>query len=75
MNPHAAVFACKSQRFPFPRFMGERGLEQILIDAEQGSWSATVLATQVLVGCCVTDGRFNNFQVGLLAVMRFLSET
>jgi len=70
----AAIFACDCERFPFHKFLKERGLEQILLDADAENWGDTVIATHVLVDCCVTDGKYNNFNVGLLAVIRFLSE-
>jgi hypothetical protein len=79
MNPIAKAFkqaarnACKQQRFPFPQFMGDRGLEAILIDADANNYSAKEIAAHVLAECCVADGKFNNFQVGILAVIRFLS--
>jgi hypothetical protein len=47
------------------------GLEDILEEAEEHNLPAKVIAARVLTQCCLTDGKFNNFQVGLLAVMTF----
>jgi hypothetical protein len=69
---NAAAQACSSQGFPFARFLGERGLEAILLDAEAGGQDGKQIACRVLAECCVTAGKFNNFQVGVLAVMLFL---
>jgi hypothetical protein len=54
--------------------MEDRGLEDILNDAEAGDLPAKDIAGRVLAECCVTGGTFNGFQVGLLAVMAFLNE-
>ena len=32
------------------------------------------MAAQFLATCCLTEGKFNNFQAGFLAVMTFLNE-
>jgi hypothetical protein len=80
MNPltrafrNAAAHACQRQRFPFTEFLTNRGLEAILIDADHKGYHVKEIAAQVLSGCCVSQGKFNNFQVGLLAVMKFLSD-
>jgi hypothetical protein len=50
------------------------GLEEILNEAEAHNWPAREIAGRVLARCCVTEGKFNNFQVGLLAVMTFLND-
>ncbi len=70
----AAIHACRLKNFFFSKFMGERGLEAILIDADQKGYTAQEIATHVLAECCVTNGKFNNFEVGFLAVMKFLSD-
>jgi len=54
--------------------MQNRGLEDILTDAETQGWDAKRLALEVLLGCCTTDGKFNNFVVGFLTVMQYLNE-
>jgi hypothetical protein len=80
MNPNAeafkraAIHACKLKRFPFPKFMGDWGLEAILLDADANAYTAKQIAAHVLAECCVTDGKFNNFEVGFLAVIKFLSD-
>ena len=54
--------------------MEDWGLEAILDDAEANNWSAKEIAGQVLARCCVSNGTFNNFQVGLLSVMTYLND-
>lgn len=71
---NAAAQVCQTRRFPFRQFMEDHGLEDILDDAEANNWPAKEIAGQVLARCCVTGGKFNNFQVGLLAVMTFLND-
>lgn len=70
----AAIHACQLKSFPFARFMGEFGLEAILLDAEEKAYSPLELAAHVLAECCVEAGRFNNFEVGFLTVVKFLSD-
>jgi hypothetical protein len=70
----AASQVCQTRRFSFREFMEDRGLEEILDEAEANNWSAREIAAQVLARCCVTDGKFNNFQVRLLSVMTFLND-
>lgn len=70
----AAVQVCQRRRFSFREFMEDWNLEAVLEEAEANDWPAKEIACQALVRCCVTGGRFNNFQVGLLAVMTFLNE-
>jgi hypothetical protein len=80
MRPQVRAFrdvaaqVCQARRFSFRAFMEDRGLEPILNEAEASGWSARQIACQVLARCCVEEGRFNNFQVGLLAVLTFLRE-
>jgi hypothetical protein len=71
----AAIHACRLKGFPFTEFMEDWGLEDILIDADQNDTPATEIAARVLADCCVSGGRFNNFQVGFLAVLKFLNDT
>jgi hypothetical protein len=66
---NAAAHACQRQGSSFAEFLGNRGIE-----ADANGYSAQEIAAHVLVSCCVTGGRYNNFQVGLLAVMKFLSD-
>jgi hypothetical protein len=54
--------------------MEDHGLEEVLDEAESKSWSAKEIAGQVLFRCCVTGGKFNQFYVGLLAVVTYLHE-
>jgi hypothetical protein len=54
--------------------MDSHGLEEVLQEAESNDWPARQIAGQALFRCCVTDGKFNNFQVGLLSVMTFLNK-
>jgi hypothetical protein len=66
-----AIEACNLRKFPFTKFM-ERGLENILIWGEETNASTKDLAVRLLVDCCVTNGKFNNFQVGLLTLFKYL---
>ncbi len=68
-----AAQAAHRQGVPFREFL-DRGLEEILEQAEQNGWAVKEMAAQLLFRCCLTDGRFNNFQVGFLAIMTFLNE-
>lgn len=52
----------------------DRGLEQVLEEAEQNNWPAQEMAFQLLTKCCLTEGKFNNFQAGFRAVTLFLDE-
>jgi hypothetical protein len=70
----AAVQAASFQHVPFQEFLS-RGLEDILLQAESHNWSPQEMAAQLLAACCLTDGKFNNFQAGFLAVMTFLNES
>jgi hypothetical protein len=70
----AAIQVCRARNFPFSRFMESHALEELLQEAESGAWPPKQIAGQALFRCCVTDGTFNNFQVGLLSVMTFLNE-
>jgi hypothetical protein len=72
---NAAVQVCHSRRFSFPAFMEDRGLEEVLNEAEANNWPAKEIASQVLFRCCVESGKFNNFYVGLLSVMTFLNDS
>ncbi len=49
-------------------------LEDVLHEAETKGWPIQEIATQFLTRCCLSDGKFNNFQAGFLAVMTFLNE-
>jgi hypothetical protein len=69
----AAAQAAQSQGVSFREFL-DRGLEAILEEAEQNPWSVKEMAARLLERCCLTDGQFNNFLVGFLAVMTFLNE-
>ena len=71
---HTDTQACQLRGFPFREFMADRGLEDILDEAEQQDWPAKEIAGQVLARCCLTDGKFNNFQVGFLTVITFLKD-
>ena len=70
----AAIHACHLKGFSFVEFMEKWGLEEILIAADAQNRPAIEIAARVLAECCVTNGRFNNFQVGLLAVIKFLND-
>ncbi len=54
--------------------MADRGLEDILDEAELHDWPAKEIAGQVLARCCLTDGKFNNFVAGFLTVITFLKD-
>jgi hypothetical protein len=71
----AAIHACHLKGFSFTEFMEDWGLEDILTDADRNDAPATELAARVLAECCVSSGKFNNFQVGLLAVLKYLNDT
>jgi hypothetical protein len=70
-----AIAACNLKNFSFTDFMDEWGLEAILTDAEANNTAATQIATRVLAECCITNGKFNNFQVGMLTVLQYLNAT
>src|SRR5438874_455290 len=69
-----AAQVCRSRGFRFQEFMDERGLEEILTEANDGSLSASEIAAAVLWQCCCTNGKFNNFMVGFLSVIQYLNE-
>jgi hypothetical protein len=69
----AAAQAAQHQRIPFRDFL-QHGLEDVLHEAEANNWSPQEIAAQFLATCCLTDGKFNNFQAGFLAAMTFLNE-
>ncbi|HEV3262193.1 MAG TPA: hypothetical protein VG013_35400 [Gemmataceae bacterium] len=71
----AAIHACRLRGFPFTKFMEDWGLEEILTRAEVNNTPAVDLAAVVLAESCVTNGKFNNFHVGLLTVLKFLNDT
>ena len=70
---NAAAQAAQFQGIPFRDFL-DRGLEDILQEAESNNWSPQEMAAQFLAKCCLSEGKFNNFQAGFLAVMTFLNE-
>src|SRR5437879_1209983 len=80
MNPQVKAFksvaaeVCRLRGFRFQEFMDDWGLEEILTEANDQNQSATQIAAAVLWRCCCTNGKFNNFQVGLLSVMQYLNE-
>src|ERR1700730_11624437 len=80
MRPQVKAFrdtaaqVCRLRGFPFPKFMQDHGLEDILNDAEAANSPARDIAVRVLAECCVTNGRFNNFAVGVLTVMTYLNQ-
>ena len=69
-----AVQVCGRRGVRFAVLLEDFGLEDILEKATVEDLSAQDIAVEVLAGCCVSEGRFNNCQVGLLAVMQFLKE-
>ena|SRR5436190_23463230 len=69
----AAAQAAQLQGIPFREFL-QRGLEDVLREAEANDWPPQEMAAQFLATCCLTEGKFNNFQAGFLAVMTFLNE-
>jgi hypothetical protein len=69
----AAAQAAQFQHVPFRAFL-EHGVEDVLQGAEANAWSAQEMAAQFLARCCLTEGKFNNFQAGFLAAMTFLNE-
>lgn len=79
MKPHVRAFrniasqVCKG-KMSFQVLLTDFGLEDVLADAEEGSWSAKEIACQVLARCCITDGKFNNCMVAFLAVIQYLNE-
>jgi hypothetical protein len=70
---NTASQVCKRRDFPFSQFM-DHGLEEILERAQLENWSAQDMAEQVIVRCCVNDGKFNNFAIGVLTVITFLRQ-
>ncbi len=71
---NAAAQVCQSLSFPFRVFMSDRGLEEILEEADAGDWPVKRIAAETLARCCVEGGRFNNFQVGFMAVVSYLND-
>src|SRR6266536_6649767 len=69
----AAAQAAQCQRIPFQEFL-KLGLEDVLQQSETNDWPPQEMAAQFLATCCLTEGTFNNFQAGFLAVMTFLNE-
>jgi hypothetical protein len=69
----AAAQAAQYQRILFQDFL-KLGLEDVLQNAESNNWSTQEMAAQFVATCCLTEGKFNNFQAGFLAVMTFLNE-
>lgn len=78
MNPTVramlAVFAsaCGPKRVNAATIMAAFGVDEVLEEADAANSSAQELACQVLFRCCVHNGKFNNFQIGFLAVANFL---
>jgi hypothetical protein len=78
MNPavqalrNALATACRVQGVRFGDVLEDFGVEEVLEEADAGNWPARELSCQVLTRCCVTDGTFNNFQAGFLAVANFI---
>ncbi len=66
----AAAQAAQFQHVPFRAFL-DLGLEDLLQDAESNNWSTHEMAAQFLARCCLSEGKFNNFQAGFLAIMTF----
>ena len=54
-------------------FIGERGLNDFLID-HSGNTDVADFAARALLAFCVEDGRFNGFIVGLKTVLQFLGQ-
>lgn len=69
----AAAQAAQFQHIPFQKFL-ELGLEDVLRKADANNWAPPEMAAQLLATCCLTEGKYNNFQAGFLAVMTFLNE-
>jgi hypothetical protein len=69
----AASQSCSRDRAALRKFYGD-GLEDILLEAETGGWEASEIAAQVLVRCCVEDGRFNGHVLRFKAVMVYLNQ-
>jgi hypothetical protein len=80
MHPQVNAFKCiaaqvsRLRGFRITEFMEDWGLEEILTEANENDHTATQIAAAVLWRFCCTDGKFNNFQVGLLAVVQYLKE-
>lgn len=49
-------------------------MEEVLEEAEKNNLQPKEIACLVLARCCVTGGRFNNFQAGILSVVAFLRD-
>jgi hypothetical protein len=54
-------------------FIGDRGLNDFLIDQSENA-DVVDIAGKALLAFCVEDGRFNGFIAGLKTVLQFLSE-
>ena len=80
MNALARAFkrvasqVARRNQFPFGEFLDEHGLQGLLADATASNYDLVELTSQALWQLCVSDGRFNNFMVGLQTVLQFLNE-
>src|SRR5207237_726238 len=77
MRPHVRAFrdaAAQACRDDFASFMRDRGLEDILKEADANNWSPQEIASVVLTECCLEDGVFNNFIDGVYSVMLYLNQ-
>lgn len=71
---NAAVQVCRARGFPFQRLLTDFHFEDILEEADLQDWPTQELAVQTLLRSCLTNGVWNNFQVGLLTVMTALRD-
>ena len=80
MNALARTFkriafqVARRNRFPVGDFLDEHGLQGLLADATESNYDLVELTSQALWQFCVSEGRFNNFMVGLQTVLQFLNE-
>ncbi len=70
MKPHVRAFrniasqACKG-RMSFQVLLTDFGLEDVLAKAEEDGWSPKEIACQVVVRCCITEGKVQQLHGGL----------
>ena len=54
-------------------FLGRHGLQAFLLDADARNYSTTQLAAECLWQFCVTNGKYNGFEVGICTAVLFLN--
>jgi hypothetical protein len=71
---NAAVQCCYKSGVTLAQFMEDWGLEEVLTTAEADGWSRSELVAHFLCNCCVYQGKYNNFRVGLKTALKLLND-